>query len=304
MALFDIYLTVDWSAAGRPKTGKDSIWLASCVRKGRQVSEGILENPPTRQAAWARLHALLRDAVNQGRRVLVGMDFSFGYAAGMAAALCSPGAAPPWRRVWDAVSAGFEDDAENRNNRFKLAGALNQQASPGPGPFWGRPHTHRYDALPAKRPLFPVPVDGYSLAEYRLVEQRLRARRHYVQSTWKLMGAGSVGGQALAGIPYVQRLRDDPILSPHAAVWPFETDFERGLASPPRPLVLFAEVWPALPGVDYTVHPVRDAAQVLGLSRALAACDLRGDMLARLAAPGDLSPAQREMCVREEGWIL
>ena len=57
------------------------------------------------------------------------------------------------------------------------------------------------------------------LAERRLVDLHIPS----AQPCWKLLGAGSVGGQALTGIPVVRALRDDPRWRDEARVWPFET---------------------------------------------------------------------------------
>ena len=91
-----------------------------------------------------------------------------------------------------------------------------------------------------------------SLPEFREVELAL----HGVQSVWKLYGAGSIGSQALLGIPRVASLRDDPALAEVSAVWPFEpTDAAR---------IAHVEIWPEL--VKTTPHPVRIRARSKGLS--------------------------------------
>ena len=97
-------MIVDWSAAGTPKTGRDSIWICAA---GRDGVETLLENPPTRHAARALLCELLGDAVRRGERVLAGFDFPFGYPAGFAARLGVAGS-QPWRAVWDEIAAVVE----------------------------------------------------------------------------------------------------------------------------------------------------------------------------------------------------
>ena len=74
--LFDAYLAVDWSASSVPKRGKDSIWL--CL-KGEPP-----ENPSTRHEAMQRVREQLGQLVAEGRRVLVGFDFPYGYPSGFA----------------------------------------------------------------------------------------------------------------------------------------------------------------------------------------------------------------------------
>src|SRR5215470_1635336 len=109
MALFDAYLMVDWSAAAVPTVGRDSIWYA--LRTGRSER---CANIPTRAAAQAALRALLLEQRGQGRRVLVGFDFPFGYPAGFAAALGLQG----WRGLWRFLADHIRDDDENVNDRF------------------------------------------------------------------------------------------------------------------------------------------------------------------------------------------
>jgi len=53
MSLFDGYLMVDWSAAGTPRTGKDSIWIAFLAD-----GELRLENPSMRVTAEALIGRL------------------------------------------------------------------------------------------------------------------------------------------------------------------------------------------------------------------------------------------------------
>src|SRR5579883_3663274 len=85
--LFDAYLMLDWSAANAPKRGSDSIWFCHLVRGGGALAVEALENPPTRHAAHQRLRAILAANVAAGRRTLLGCDFPFGYARGLAARL-------------------------------------------------------------------------------------------------------------------------------------------------------------------------------------------------------------------------
>ncbi|MDN5568959.1 MAG: hypothetical protein L0G27_09510, partial [Paracoccus sp. (in: a-proteobacteria)] len=76
MPRFDRILIVDWSAAGRPCTGANSIWI------GRD--DGAAINPETRQRAWKMLRCQLSRAQKSGQRVLIGADFAFGHPAGLA----------------------------------------------------------------------------------------------------------------------------------------------------------------------------------------------------------------------------
>src|SRR4051812_15632108 len=220
MPLFDAYVAVDWSGANERRTGKDSIWL--CVHGDRP------ENAPTRAEATERVRAILRGLVRDGRRVLVGFDFPYGYLRGFADAV-APGHGPPWRRVWEELRRLVDDDGRNRSNRFDAAAGLNARLE-APA-FWGWPHA----SLPGTKP--PAPP----LPELRANERALRARRLYPNSVWQLAGNGSVGSQALVGIPRVRSLRDDPDLAAVSAVWPFETGF-----AVPDAEVVHAEIWPGV----------------------------------------------------------
>jgi hypothetical protein len=104
MPLFDAYVMVDWSAAKKPATGKDSIWIATarCSAGGRVRADPPV-NLPTRAEAEAYLGDLLRRAHRSGTRMLVGFDFPFGYPRGTADWLddrlakdfsCAPDGAP------------------------------------------------------------------------------------------------------------------------------------------------------------------------------------------------------------------
>jgi hypothetical protein len=120
--LFDSYVAVDWSASNKPTLGKDSIW--SCV------GDGLIEslrttNHRTRRDAEAWLLDYLIAAVRDGQRVLVGLDFPYGYPGGFADALELEG--EPWRLVWTYLEGEIADDGRNVSNRFEVAARINQQ---------------------------------------------------------------------------------------------------------------------------------------------------------------------------------
>jgi hypothetical protein len=261
--LFDAYIAVDWSAASVPRQGPNSIWLC---RHGFAP-----ENPGTRHEATQRVRELLTDVTAAGERVLVGFDFPYGYPRGFAD-LVAAGDGAPWRQTWEVLVRRIRDDARNVNNRFEVAAALNVDG----GPFWGCPAG---GLLTVKR-ASSFPHEG--LEELRSTERAVRG----VQSAWKLYGAGSVGSQALLGIPRVASLRDDPALAPVSAVWPFEPTREAQ--------VVHVEIWPGL--VEPTDHPIRDAGQVEALVGHWARLDETGSLGALFEAPPSSSA--------EEGWIF
>lgn len=294
--LFDLVVIVDWSSASIPKRGRDSIWWAAL-----EVATGRLHGPhnhPTRAEACAQLHGWLVRA--SGQRVLVGFDFPYGYPVGTAMAW---GVVPSWRGVWALLDELVHDDERNRNDRFAVAAELNARVGPGPGPFWGCPASQAAPRLSVRKaPGFPHRGERAVLAEYRVCELAMRNAGRQVFSEWQLYGAGSVGGQALVGIPWLRRLVVAPDLAPRSEVWPFTT----GLVADPTggrdDVIVHAEIWPGIIELDPSLHPVRDAAQVLGLCRHLAELD-RAGLLGGLLAPA-VPEEHATAVVTQEGWIL
>jgi len=296
-AVFDLVVIVDWSGSSTPRSGGDSIW--SCALDV-DSGEPVLENHRTRGAARDHLHSVLLSSA--GQRVLLGFDFSYAYPEGTTAAAGLPGASA-WQAMWAHLAAEIVDDERNRNNRFEVAAALNARISSGHGPFWGSPPGRAGESLSARKaPGFAHFSAGGVLAEFRATERRFLDNRLRIASTWQLLGAGSVGSQSLTGIPVLHHLRHHPQLAARSSVWPFETGFTPDPTFGRGDAIVHAEIWPGSIPLDRTLHVVRDAAQVLGLSRHLAALDRAGE-LGALFAP-ELSDAERDAALREEGWIL
>ncbi len=281
--MFETFIMVDWSAANVPRTGRDSIWLCR-----RDAAGETLVNAPTRHAARELIGGWLEAASG---RVLLGFDFPFGYPAGFAARLGLAG--PPWRAVWDEIAALIEDDKENRNNRFDVAAAFNHRVSGGGFPFWGCPKAPLRAHLAGKH---HRRHDSEGLAERRIVDLHIPS----AQPCWKLLGAGSVGGQALTGIPVARALRDDPRWRGRTQVWPLET----GLRPPDGAQIAMAEVYPSLWAVKPAPHETKDAAQVRAVAGYLAARDGAGDLAALFLGDPALTPTQRVQVEREEAWTL
>ena len=285
----DRIVVVDWSAAARPRVGRDSIWQADLGPGGALA----LTNPATRDE-WAAAAAVTLSAqVEAGDRVLLAMDAGLGFPRGFAAALgCTGlGGAAAWRSVCRLLDELVLDDATNANNRFDVAEELNRRCgatSPTDGPFWGHPHGRSWAVLGPRRPTSPVRTSsGVLLDEWRDAEVVARRAGWRVQPVWKLFGAGSVGSQTLLALTWVERLRRDPALSGRVRVWPQDT----GPTPDPwggQPGVVVAECWPPA-FVDASAHEVRDAAQVIGTARHL-----------REGCRWDPVPVD----AAEEGWIL
>jgi hypothetical protein len=282
--VFDTFLIVDWSASRVPKTGRDSIWICRLGPDGETVA-----NPPTRHQARAMLAEMIEAALAKGERVLAGFDFPFGYPAGFAARLGLDGV--PWRSTWDDIARLVEDREDNRNNRFAVAAALNERVSGGMFPFWGRPVRMEHDFLGPKH---HRRHDADGLLEKRLVDTWMVG----AQPCWKLIGAGSVGGQVLTGIPVVRALRDDERWAGCARIWPFET----GFGVPEDARIVFAEVWPSWWKVCLKLGPPNDKAQVRTVARLFAARD-RAAELASWFTPA-ISAAEARQALAEEAWTL
>lgn len=262
---FDRVIIVDWSASSAPSPAKpspDAIWIGEAWAGGERTSYHR-----TRAAAEQALQAML--AGND--RVLVGFDFPMGFPTGFAARLTGR---PSAQAVHAWLARAISDAPDNRNNRFAVAAAINRQMG-GPGPFWGCPAALAGpDLAPVKR----VDYTALGLPERREIERRLPR----AQPVWKLYTTGSVGSQALMGLPVVHRLG--------LPVWPFD-------AAAPR---MVAEVYPSIlaPSVARAMadaQGIKDEWQVRLLARALLRLSQAGTLAPLFAVP-DIA--------REEGWIL
>lgn len=292
--LFDDYVFGDWSANATPKRGRDSLWLCRARLSDGGELTYELDNPPTRTDAHRRLREWLGEAVQRDRRALVGLDFPYGMPADSYALLLGGGAAAGWREYWAAVSSRITDGPKNGNNRFEVADAFNRTCALGEGPFWGTPPRTATATLKTTKPRA-----GHGPSEFRAVEQTLRAAGRRPFSVWQLLGNGSVGSQALMGLPMLHALTNDPELAPHSAVWPFEPV---SLAASRRPLIVHTEVWPGAIDVDTSRHAIKDAAQMIALATWAARADATGT-LARYFNAVHATP-EREARARIEGWVL
>jgi precorrin-8X/cobalt-precorrin-8 methylmutase len=311
VALFDAYVMVDWSGGdGRRGGGRDCIWIACGHRTAREAATA---SPRSRTEAERAIRSALLPFTRPGAgRVLVGADFAYGYPAGFASLLPGAGASslPPWRSVWRYLRDHLKDDLgarpgrapTNRSNRFDVASAINAAASTGgpAGPFWCLPRAGSRPCIPQRRPRQPYPLARGGLPPLRITDGRAGS-----DTPFRLFGTGSVGSQALTGIPRLARLRDDPLLSRSSAAWPFETGWATdGPWLPAAVKILHAEIYPSVRA------PLRDAVKDRGQVRAMWrwARDLDAEelLVAELAIPEGIrrgSP-EDEAIRAEEGWIL
>jgi precorrin-8X/cobalt-precorrin-8 methylmutase len=288
MPLFDRILIVDWSGAGQPVTGRNSLWACLARREGDRCEIEWNENFSTRHAFMQRLDAAVGEAVAEGIRLLCGFDFAFGYPAGTAERLTGE---RNWRALWRKIADEIEDAPDNRNNRFDLASRWNATYFAGEPRFWGRPHQHAYAHLSDKKPAAP---QSAPLA--------FRRSEHFAKgakSVWQLSYNGSVGSQTLLGIDRLSRFLDDSGHGEHIAVWPFETGFAKAFEKP----IVFAEIYPSL----FTLaaqDEVKDQAQVRTVAEAFARFDAGGHLSMLLDRPPMLTEEEVAASLAEEGWVL
>jgi hypothetical protein len=162
-------------------------------------------------------------------------------------------------------------------------------------PFWGCPARDEQTTLKPKRPRDHGPGD---LPEFRHADLALKGP----QSPWKLFYQGSVGGQALTGIPVLARLkasRGDKL-----RIWPFETGWTPLQAADLAGVeAVAAEIYPSLVLAKAAPGEIKDALQVRAIAEHFAALDEREKLSATFGPRAD----QAEMVAavaEEEGWIL
>ncbi len=306
--MFDAYIFVDWSARSKPsrlQPCQDAIWVGTLTAENDQGEERYFR---TRDACVGYLSGLLKELAVRRWRVIIGFDFPYGYPEGFAAAVHRDQDQPTWQEVWDTLGDLIKDQPDNWNNRFEIASLLNERVSAvQPGPFWGCPKARESTSLKMTSPGFPFVADNSApLKRLRLGDSRLKG----VQETWKLCGVGSVGSQAILGIPRVRALRFETELRDISLVWPFETGFMSAPCAGDRPFILHCEIWPGVVKSE-TVElagteciDIRDQAQVRAMCRWTRDLD-RSDRLGTLLdRPDGLNDEEVRVIVMEEGWIL
>jgi hypothetical protein len=299
-ALFDAYIMVDWSAASKPVTGANSIWIGILAKDARLKLQFRAVNIETRLKAREFLEDMVGKLTKRGDRVLLGFDFSLGYPAGTAEALgLKLDGKAPWQAMHEHLASKLKDKPDNSNARYAIAAGMNYAVSKGPFPFWGAPARDVVSTLGSTKPDYG---DG-SLPEYRLVEAYLRDNKlGQPKSVWQLAYTGSVGSQSLTGIPHVHALRE---AWPGARIWPFEFD-------PAEPLneetltdvnVVMTEIYPSLTKAKPESGETLDAAQVRAIAHYYASLDEKGALSAAFSTAKSLEPAENTKIKAEEGWI-
>ena len=288
--LFDTYIMVDWSAKDEPgpqnrkedKLKKDNIWIGQADRgdKGLSYSQTYCR---TRNRAYLHLEAILQQLLKDKKRVLVGFDFAFGYPEGFAELLTGKA---DWKPVWQYLADNLKDDELNENNRFEMAGQANGKCKEE-GPFWGLAKGIEAEGIGPKSPWKGVEELTYNGKTIR----RLRhtdARTPGTQEVWKLYGAGSVGSQALTGIPVVWKLRNHKGLEKDSYIWPFETMMLEKEVLEKKGKVVFAEIFPSLAtdkikelgrDKENNASKPKDQLQVWAMTEMLGAADNSGELM-------------------------
>jgi hypothetical protein len=288
--LFQAYVMVDWSAASKPTTGADSIWVGVSKRNVRFQMAFDAHNPATRADAEKLLNTVLDDLKRKGERALVGFDFPLGFPRGTAAALKLAG--EPWRALMEFAAKEVKDKSDNTNNRFQVGAKMNRLMTGEAFPFWGAPARDEQTMLSARRPREHGPND---LPEFRYADQAAKG----AASIWKLYYQGSVGGQALTGLPVAKRLRETRMVK----VWPFETGWKPlAPADVADSEAVFVEIYPSLYPAKPATGEIKDQAQVRGACEYFNGLDEKFQ-LGALFGPSNEDP-RRETIEREEGWIL
>ncbi|WP_201463849.1 cobalamin biosynthesis protein CbiG [Brevundimonas aurantiaca] len=296
--LFDAYVVADWTAAETKKLGDSSLWIGVAKRDVRFRLYTETHNVATRAEGEALLTSILADHRKRGDRVLVGLDFNFGYPVGTAARLKLEGT--PWQAMWKFIAANVVDKADNTNNRYQVAAKMNRLMTDEAWPLWGAPAKQAQRWLTTTKP--PAGA-GADIPEFRATENAARKGRLQPKSVWQMHGAGAVGGQTLVGIPAVRRLLES--LGPSGAVWPFGTGWRELTPDDVEPLsALVVEVWPSM--FDGKPHEgeFKDQAQVRATAEALAHMDEAGELAKAFGPPKDATPELIAQVEQEEGWIL
>lgn len=309
MPLFETYIFVDWSARNdltSRKPSKDSIWVGEFSPDSNELNENYFRG---RRECFDFIVDRLSYRFKLNHRILLGFDFAYGYPQGLASALYLPtGILVSWWNVWTEIFSRVEDDESNANNRFIVASELNGIVDSGNGgPFWGAPVGRATANLLSNSPVFPYKAqNGVNLKRLRITEVRLRQ----VQETWKLYGAGSVGGQSLVGIPYLHRLRRHVDFAQRSAVWPFETNFTPTPTPQNGPFIVHAEIWPGVVKdavasiAENQKTAIRDQIQVRAMCQWAAGLDLQNELGRVFNTPEGLDQSQTQTCIEHEGWIL
>jgi hypothetical protein len=292
--LFNAYVIVRWSAASKASAGADSVRIGAIKRDVRFRNAYETHAASTRAEGEKRLNALLEDLRKRSEKVLLCFDFPLGFPHGLAAGLKLAG--DPWQAVWTQLDRMVKDKTDNTNNRFGVGAEINRRLTGGPFPFWGVPPRDALTTIQPKRTRDHGPED---LPELRLTEARVKG----APSVWKLYYNGSIGGQAILGIPMARRMKQaygDKML-----VWPFETGWkDLGPADLEGVDAVAVEVFTGEAQAKPLPGESKDQTELRAAAEQLARLDEAGKLGPLFGPPRNLPQEKAEIAQREEGWIL
>lgn len=174
-------IAVDWSGA---RTGAErKIWLAE-VRDGHVIR---LRNGRSREAVTQELVESAHNAAQRGERLVIGLDFGFGFPA------------------WYARRNGWRD-ARDTWRAFPPSRVDRLLREPE-FPFWGR----------GRQRTRPPELGSALLPALRATERETAGPRAF--SVFQLIGAGAVGTATLRGMATL-----DMLAEAGACIWPFMND--------------------------------------------------------------------------------
>ena len=297
--LFDSFIMVNWSAASKPTTGKDSIWIGALVPDARLRLTFRASNPATREEAYHQIQELVTRLLNRGDRIFLGFGFPLGFPESTSKQLGLKGG-PAWETMRDFLIKEMKDKADNTNNRFALASRMNRMISDGPFPFWGCPKRDALTTLSVKKAREHGSGD---MKEYRRTETALiKKKLGKPQPIWKIAYAGAVGGQTMTGLPILHKLRND---FAGLRIWPFELPLEPASDESLKEIsIVAAEVFPSMLKGNATETEIKDEAEVRIMAEYLAEMDEKGRIGALFEGPESASNAAKTAISSEEGWIF
>ena len=289
--LFDAYVIVRWSAASKAAAGADSVLIGLVRRDVRFRNTYSGQTAATRAEGEKKLCAILDDLAKRNEKVVLGLDFPLGFPRGLAAGLKLAG--EPWQAVWTQLDKMVKDKADNTNNRFAVGSEINRRVTGGPFPFWGCPPR---DALTTLQPKRTREHEATDLPERRLAETKVKG----APSIWKLYYNGSIGGQAILGIPMVRRLKQK--FGDAMKVWPFETGW--GAPDLGGVQLVAAEIFTLGAETKPAAGESKDQTEIRAYAEQIAKLDDAGRLGPLFDAPKGVSADEAEIARSEEGWIL
>jgi hypothetical protein len=191
---FDTFLAIDWSGARSPYRG---IAVAKCMR-GKSAPQLVSS---TVNARWTRTEIAnwLCDELKRGRRMLIGMDFAFGFP-------------------FEAKVGYFHGGNDRQETVFDLWKFIDD--SSGDEPDFGCDAftcDPRFEALFWKSGRLP---EGWVARKRRTELACAETTNTRPETVYKLIGSKQVGKASLTGIRvlhYVRRIRKAEV-----SFWPFE----------------------------------------------------------------------------------